>query len=161
MPSGRVHDLTTLGLAVGLMGASNYAQRVALTSASTEAILVGGACLTSGLLLSPDLDLSGTVNTRSTARWRLLRYLWYPYGLLSKHRGLSHHWLIGPVIRLAYLFAICSLLFYPLQLLHPTWAHDISAWLATLNPSFLLSSAIGYVAGQWLHIGLDKLDHVT
>lgn len=54
----------------------------------------------SALFLSPDLDLR---TSRPYLRWGLLRFLWAPYALVFRHRKLSHHLLLGPLSRIAYL----------------------------------------------------------
>jgi uncharacterized metal-binding protein len=45
------------------------------------------------LFLSPDLD----INSTPYKRWGIFRFLWWPYKVLFKHRGLSHHPIFGPV----------------------------------------------------------------
>jgi uncharacterized metal-binding protein len=45
------------------------------------------------LFLSPDLDTDST----PYKRWGIFRFLWWPYKVLFKHRGLSHHPIFGPV----------------------------------------------------------------
>ena len=47
--------------------------------------------------LSPDLDIDST----PYKRWGVFRFLWWPYKVLFKHRGLSHHPIFGPLAILA------------------------------------------------------------
>lgn len=54
------------------------------------------------LLITQDLDLRCNDASR---RWVALRFVWMPYHLLSKHRGVSHTYLLGLVTRLLYLAA--------------------------------------------------------
>jgi len=59
-----------------------------------------GAYAFSSLFLSPDLDLQ---TSRPYLRWGIIRWLWAPYAVVFKHRRLSHHLLLGPLSRIAYL----------------------------------------------------------
>lgn len=43
--------------------------------------------------ISPDLD----VNSSVYKRWGILRWIWYPYREIMKHRGLSHSIIFGPL----------------------------------------------------------------
>ena len=49
--------------------------------------------------LSPDLD----TNSRIYRRWGLLKWLWWPYLKLMKHRQSSHSIVLGPISILIYL----------------------------------------------------------
>jgi uncharacterized metal-binding protein len=75
----------------------------------TSTLLVVGAYLFSGLLLSNDLD----TYSRPYRRWGPLRMLWYPYQCLVAHRSiLSHGVLIGPLLRVLYLYAMVEVLLF-------------------------------------------------
>jgi len=65
-----------------------------------------GSYLFSSLFLSPDLDLKGSDSFR---RWGVARVMWVPYARVFRHRALSHHIILGPLTRIAYLGAIVSL----------------------------------------------------
>lgn len=56
--------------------------------------------LFSMLLLSPDLDLKRSSHSR---RWGVLRFIWWPYHWIFRHRGMSHNFLVGTASRLVYL----------------------------------------------------------
>jgi uncharacterized metal-binding protein len=47
--------------------------------------------------LSPDLD----IRSSPYERWGIFRFLWWPYKFMFKHRGLSHHFIFGPLTILA------------------------------------------------------------
>ena len=101
MPKGRVHlafELTTLPLwsLGGAVAGVPWEELVIFTLS-----YVG-----TSLFLSPDLDLPHSDVTR---RWLFLRYLWYPYSRIFRHRGLSHSLLFGPLTRLLYLGAWAAL----------------------------------------------------
>lgn len=52
------------------------------------------------LFLGPDLDL---FHSKVTKNWGILRWLWWPYSRVCKHRGSSHIPLLSSFVRLAYL----------------------------------------------------------
>jgi len=64
--------------------------------------LVGGI-IVSGLTLSADLD----IDSKQYRRWGMFRFFWWPYQKLIPHRSwISHNFIIGPLLRAAYLLAI-------------------------------------------------------
>ena len=72
-----------------------YLSGYPVTAASLSAGLMFGT-----LLITPDLDLRLNDARRN---WGPLRFIWGPYAALSRHRGMSHTYLLGPSIRIAYL----------------------------------------------------------
>jgi uncharacterized metal-binding protein len=100
MPSGKVHlRVETLLLVVGWLPLMGWLLAVGAIE-SGDAVAFVFAYAFSMLYLSPDLDLS---SSRPTLRWGVLRWLWVPYAAAFKHRNLSHHLLLGPLTRIAYL----------------------------------------------------------
>jgi uncharacterized metal-binding protein len=76
--------------------------------------MLGAGCV-AGAFLTPDLDHSEVVTPgaggllpRPLKTW--WRYLWYPYGKLMVHRGLSHWPLVGTLTRLVYFFPLTVVL---------------------------------------------------
>lgn len=65
-----------------------------------RAAAYGLSYLFASLLLTPDLDLQ---NNDARRRWGILGFIWRPYSMVFKHRGISHSLLFGMVTRLAYL----------------------------------------------------------
>lgn len=118
MANYKTHDWVTIYSACGLgpvcyWAIHQYAPTVgdyAFTSAPlTSTLLVVGAYLFSGLLLSNDLD----TYSRPYRRWGPLRVLWYPYQRLVGHRSiLSHGVLVGPLLRVLYLYAMIEALLF-------------------------------------------------
>lgn len=99
------------------------------------------------LLVTPDLDLHFNDARR---RWGGLRFIWAPYAALSKHRGMSHSWLLGPLIRLLYL----SLWTGPLLWL----ALRVTGWPMLWPPMWVLAGMVfGYLLSQWLHLLCDGM----
>jgi uncharacterized metal-binding protein len=104
MASGRNHDraiTVTTPVILAAAIASGHADVGLITSA---------AYYISGMYLSPDLDLI----SRPYKRWGLLRWLWLPYQkLIPRHRHwLSHGPVIGSLVRLFYLAALVSPLWF-------------------------------------------------
>jgi uncharacterized metal-binding protein len=115
MPGYKTHDWLTLGSACVLgpvcyWAIHRYEPTVlgyvfTLTPLRTT-LLVVGAYLFSGLFLSNDLD----TQSRIYKRWGPLRVVWYPYQRLVAHRSmLSHGILIGPLLRVLYLYVMLEL----------------------------------------------------
>jgi uncharacterized metal-binding protein len=107
MASGKVHAIASLGLAapVGMLAMEQCGARVGLAAA------MGCAA---GVFLSPDLDLAGRTVSESLL-WKLhpliglpFQAFWLPYGLLFKHRGISHWPIVGTATRLAYIALVVA-----------------------------------------------------
>ncbi|HDL85159.1 MAG TPA: hydrolase [Candidatus Acetothermia bacterium] len=105
MPSGKVHLRIEMIILVALIAVGCYLSQVRLVSGAYAGVFLG-AYLFSSLFLSPDLDLKRSDPFR---RWGLARVLWVPYARLFHHRALSHHIILGPLTRIAYLGGIVSL----------------------------------------------------
>ena len=115
MANYRVHDLVTWVSAIGVAPFCYWIARdyppvlagypLTTTPGTTTALLVG-AYLFSGLWLSNDLD----IYSRIYRRWGPLRFLWYPYQQLVSHRSwLSHGLVVGPLLRMVYLYVMIEL----------------------------------------------------
>lgn len=163
MPSGKIHNAINLSvfaiIGVGVWVATEQ-QVIEVTPEQFTQFAIG--FLVGTLLMSPDLDLAeGRVNSKHN--WGLLGFLWVPYGLMFKHRGWSHTWLVGPITRLLYAFIVGSAIFGLLLLLFPNWIHF--SWLGISNwPMFLVMLwpiTFGYFLSQWLHLIADGIspDH--
>ena len=78
-----------------------------LTRQGNLALIIAGAFLFSGLMFGPDLDIYSV----QFKRWGKLRFIWYPYQKLLRHRSwLSHGLIVGTAIRLVYLLGWLSLI---------------------------------------------------
>ncbi|MCX7844855.1 MAG: metal-binding protein, partial [Candidatus Bipolaricaulota bacterium] len=137
MPSHRVHLALELVVLPPCLGA---AYGLGLRE---ELLPLTLGYLAGSLFLSPDLDL---YHSRPARRWRPLRVLWWPYTRVFRHRGLSHHPLLGPLSRLLYL---------------GLWA--LGAWALAGLPQLRLppaALALPFCAGlllpQVLHVLLDR-----
>jgi uncharacterized metal-binding protein len=111
------------------------------------------ACLFGGLMFSPDLDHhAGSTPWR---RWWILRWVWWPYSRVFKHRSWATHLPIaGTVIRLAYL----ALLLCPVWVVGEwtgLWSKPVLEWWVTSHRWELLAVACGLEFSSLVHITAD------
>lgn len=139
MPAGEVHERANL-----LFGAGAALVGSALGLDWREPLWLGAALgyALGTFWVTPDLDNFPRYPVLAARRWGPLKLVWLPYGLLFRHRGLAHHWVLGPLSRLLYL----SPLLLPLR-----------GWLGGLEPALLWGALLGYYASQWLHLALDGI----
>ena len=149
MASGRHHDRATWLLALPFGGLWWPALGLGGLGVASLAFLLGG------LLLSPDLD----TRSNPSQRWGPLRWLWWPYRKLLRHRSLlSHSPLLGTAIRLAYLALLClglSLLLAPLGGPPPPQLLQMTVDLWQQQRPLLLAALVGVEASAWLHLIQD------
>lgn len=138
MPSGWIHD--TINLLVLLAITAHLFN----TRNPQAATLFAAGYLAGVYLLSPDLD----TRSRSYRRWGPLRYIWLPYILIFKHRGLSHNPVIGPLTRLLYLGALIIGITSLLNIALPTPS------IPPLNTALFL--LLGYWTPSVVHWLVDK-----
>ena len=161
MPNGRTHDFITLATGVAMMPA---ALNLALPDMNTtNAFVLVGAHVSSGLMFSPDLDLLST----PYRRWRALRWVWLPYRRMVPHRSwISHSLVLGPLLRVAYFAGIMSLLALMglgvLNLLVPvdptgtlfSIARMILDWIRD-HPATIFYALLGFILGGAVHTLAD------
>jgi len=170
MPKGTVHtviNLSTFGLlsvaATQLLPAGQLAPMVPL--------LIGGVIGT--VLVTPDLDMKG-VRVNAQRAWGPLGFIWQPLINVSKHRGVSHTYLRGPLIRAVYLTAVLALLLLLGDLIAGTLTHTALPELLTRQRAFVTGLFdkkrtdlpglillawiyLGYWSAQVLHLAADKV----
>lgn len=164
MPSGKSHDRITLWLLpVVLAAAFMVTLEVPLTVIVSIAFLIGG------FMMGPDLDIQ-SVQYR---RWGPVRWIWYPYQRLIKHRSTwSHGPVVGTLVRVVYLGAWIALFvaagvlalnyFWQAQLswhmigsaLGRFFAQYIEEWLALL--AGLEFGALSHYTSDWLTSAFKK-----
>lgn len=95
MPSGKTHDrITWLATVPAALGCHAY------LGAWEPALAVAGGVLFGGLMFGPDLD----VKSVQYYRWGPLRWIWWPYQRMFRHRSAWTHGLAwGLIVRLVYL----------------------------------------------------------
>lgn len=143
MPAGKTHNLINIIalplLLLGLYLLSSGYLKVKFILIFTISYLF------STFFLSPDMDIESS----SYERWGIFRFLWWPYKVLFKHRGISHNIVFGPLTILANL----ALIFVPLLLLAGIDIRSI--------PSEVISAIIlGIVLSNELHIIADKVSEL-
>ena len=108
---------------------------------TAQATSFAAGYLASLFLFSPDLD----TKSASYRRWGPLRYLWLPYILLFRHRGISHNPIIGPLLRLLYIGGLVL---------------GITVLLKTKLLIIPLTSSLFFLLGYWVpsivHWMVDK-----
>jgi uncharacterized metal-binding protein len=175
MASYRGHDNATLYSAC-LLGPVCYwtveqlqaaVQNIGLAlSPLATTVLVVGTYLFSGLLLSNDLDIP----SRIYRRWGPLRLLWYPYQRLIPHRSpLSHGLIVGPVLRLLYLYVMLELLLlvaWRVTMLTGSLASYVEVGLGmsaqflpclVWYPQISIPCVVGLILAGFCHSLLDRL----
>lgn len=102
MPLGQTHDRITLWSLPFIVGFT-----LGATRSGNLTLLVAGGFLFSGLMFGPDLD----TRSRQYKRWGWLRWLWLPYQKSLRHRAIwTHGFLIGTLLRLAYLMGCVAIM---------------------------------------------------
>ncbi|WP_082506130.1 DUF2227 family putative metal-binding protein [Deinococcus sp. Leaf326] len=112
----------------------------------TAAALAAGLAFGT-LLVTPDLDLRLNDARRN---WGPFRFIWAPYAALSKHRGMSHTYLLGPTIRLLYLALWVAPVLWLISRVQTFPFPNVSWRLIALV-------GIGYFIAQWLHLLCDGI----
>ena len=161
MPNARTHDAITL---VSAVGADSLYARVTPHPDLRMVVLFTATYLFAGYACAGDLDL----DSREFRRWGLLRFIWLPYRTLVPHRSwVSHGLLFGGLIRVLYLAAASTLLFWLTLWLYsrlgphvdPTLAAEhgwstLMAW-ARLYPELAGAALAGFVLAGTAHSVAD------
>ncbi len=163
MPNARTHDIITIATGAAMVP-------VALNSGlpdmgPTNVGVLVGSHIVSGLLFSPDLDLPSA----PYRRWNLLRWVWLPYQGFVRHRSwVSHSFVVGPLLRIAYFTLIMSLIALAvlgiINLLVPidptgtllNVSSTAVRWIET-HPYVVLYALLGFILGGAAHTVADIL----
>lgn len=114
------------------------------------------AYLVGAFLITPDLDVQSKW-VRPKRWWGVLGYLWWPYGIFSRHRGISHTWILGPLTRLLYLFLIVFLLLLPILLFIGTRQFYFTMPSVQGWGNITITAGVGYYLSQWMHLLGDRV----
>ena len=154
MPSGATHDRITLWMLPLITAAT-----LILTRSSDLTLIVAGAFLFGGLMLSPDLDL----RSRPYKRWGWFRWIWIPYQKRIGHRStLSHGLIVGTVLRVVYLMLWIGLvgaiaIALVLQFSDTTWT-----WETLRQQALSLLSRYRYgIAALFIGLELGAISHIA
>lgn len=99
--------------------------------------------------ISPDIDINSSVYKR----WGLLRWIWYPYREIMKHRGASHSFIWGPIsilMNLALFASIIVLIVASIDLLT-----EIQLTPLMLEIGIIITICVVLIC--WIHIIADKI----
>lgn len=120
-----------------------------------------------GTVITPDFDLVGTTYTEKLLRsipilGLLLQVSWYPYALLSKHRGLSHTHVLGTLSRALYMMIALIVWTWGINGMFLSLHIDAVQHLAgtildycASNATFTVSMFIAWALHDEMHILLD------
>ena len=147
IPDGKTHDAINAAVLTIVLIGFYYAFRegIAPVTAYLDSYTIAAfsvAYIFATLFLSPDLDIS----SKPYKRWGILRILWWPYKELFKHRGLSHHPVIGPLSIVLNLAVIVAAVFLIIGI-------DYEA----IPSSLMVSSITGMVLSIEVHIISDNV----
>jgi uncharacterized metal-binding protein len=98
--------------------------------------------------ITPDLDGQST----PTQRWG---FLWIPYRILRKHRGISHSYVLGFIERIAYLFLLISILI--LLIKSEAYISTIKYIITPAIMAIIIVVLVGIATANGLHIVLDRV----
>lgn len=155
MPSGRTHLVIQTGLGVGL-GALAAQLGAAPDTATGQALMAGW--IVGSVWVTPDLDMP-RVRTAPLKAWGPLGVLWRPLLRVSVHRGVSHTYLRGPLIRGAYLWGVLHVLGVAVGSLAAA-AHVQIDTAAFSDAAARLPWGYAYAAyhvAQWGHLAADGI----
>lgn len=114
MATGKTHDKITImlmPLMVLIFVLFNNSLFNNLGDIITYTILGISVYIFGGYMFSGDLDIISA----ETRRWGYLKFIWIPYQKLFDHRSIfTHGFILGPTIRLVYLYSIVLIICLPL-----------------------------------------------
>ena len=148
MPGAKTHDLISITVLAIILSGLFYLMVFKQNSPAVgyldiySILIFALAYLFATFFLSPDLDIDST----PYKRWGILRILWWPYKVIFKHRGMSHHPIIGPLSILINLIIILL----PLVILS-------ELGVAQIPLKFIAAAIIGIVIPIEVHIVADAV----
>jgi uncharacterized metal-binding protein len=156
MPSGRTHDrITYLFAAPAAFAAYAYAR------SPMHALLAAVGVLFGGLMFGPDLD----VKSVQYYRWGPLRWIWWPYQRMFRHRSAWTHGIVASlIVRLVYFALVVAVLGAIAYALFATYVPGLDlaalfprslAGVGPLDPTDLGMALAGVWLGGALHTWAD------
>ena len=147
MPDGKTHEIINAAVLLVVLSFISYIMweenSIAIKYLDNYVILAFSlSYMFATFFLSPDLD----INSTPYKRWKMLRILWWPYKVVFKHRGFSHHPIIGPLsIILNFAVIVAALLLLA------------GVELQSISSSFIIATTAGMVLSIEVHIVSDSL----
>lgn len=162
MASGKTHDKVTVIMSpfvaaiVFLINLSFNSEIVSSTIVTSLGVVV---YMFGGYMFSGDID----VKSRETNRWGPFKFIWYPYQKLFSHRSIfTHGFILGPIIRLLYIYVIYLMIgawFYSLDLISLSTKEIIQATYVLIGENKQISFNIIFALflGSGLHTTTDLI----
>lgn len=98
--------------------------------------------------ITPDLDGESTPTQRCG-------FVWIPYRILRKHRGISHSYILGFIERIVYLFLLISILI--LLIKSEAYISTLQYIITPAIMAILIVVLVGIAIANGLHIALDRI----
>lgn len=154
MPDGITH------FEIGVIGGLVAGLTVATVAPDILRPVVIGTAI--GLIVTPDLDQEGKTFTEALLRHiplvgPLFQWSWYPYATAFRHRGWSHHILVGTPSRV--LWAVFLALFWATVAIGIGWLWDGAPrdWVSAVVQPILREAHPAVLVGWWLQDALHIL----
>ncbi|MEF2278372.1 DUF2227 family putative metal-binding protein [Deinococcus sp. YIM 134068] len=107
MPNGRTHTLINT---IVVSSVTAVAERLGVPLGDPVVVAFLAGTVIGTVFITPDLDMA-RVRTDARRAWGPFELLWWPLLKVSRHRGVSHTYLRGPLIRIVYLAFMLGLFF--------------------------------------------------
>ena len=114
--------------------------------------------LIGSFLITPDLDLANQ-HVSAKSYWGRFGFLWFIYGKLFRHRGISHSWIIGPLSRILYMIVMVLAFLGAVTYLFSFFGIDLEFKALVIKnwKELLGGSLVGYYFSQWSHLLADGI----
>jgi uncharacterized metal-binding protein len=146
MSNGNTHELVGVSLGIPSIIIATFYGAPPLPIALGQAFAL--------FMASPDVD----TKSNATRRWGVLRPIWSPLQKMTKHRGITHHPFLGPVVVSAYLgLMIIGVVNGFLLALSVGMGKPFQLWLPSQNWAFTGWAMSGVFFQFWVHLILDEL----
>lgn len=106
--------------------------------------------------LSPDVD----IRSNPVRRWGYLGFIWIPLQKWTKHRGITHHWLLGAPTVLSYLLVLIIGLVNGFRAVDSTFSDRIFVPWPPLeflreHADWIAWFTLAVAFQHWVHLTLD------
>lgn len=165
MATGKTHDKITIMLIpamVLIFVLINNSFFNNLGDIITYTLLGIAVYIFGGYMFSGDLDIIST----ETRRWGYLKFIWIPYQKIFDHRSIfTHGFILGPTIRLIYLYGIILIIcmpLYNLSIINLSTSEiiDITYEFIISNKTLCFNLFIGLFLGSGVHTATDIIHSI-
>ncbi|MBI3537633.1 MAG: DUF2227 family putative metal-binding protein [Chloroflexi bacterium] len=157
MPGFWGHTITN---SIALVGVTAYMAAERWSVPDIAAVDAG--ILLSTFVLSPDMDL---FTSKPMEEWGWLRFFWWPYARIVKHRDRLHTPILGTTARWIYLIAVITVLILPILFLlrqiglQVNFSFNGSREDVVYYFLYVVDIFVGANIADGLHFGLDMITH--